>query len=176
MDRAQLVELLDDLANVLQLRRVTARVYIVGGAAMALAYDAQRSTRDIDALILDHHRAVTEAVLEVGRRRGLPGSWLNEQAVAYLPTGADRRQVAVYDHPNLRVMAASPERLLAMKARAARTTDTDDIRLLCGLVGVSTVDEVVRVVGESFPDEPLGERSRKVLEDLLEQPDGGTGS
>ncbi len=170
MDRSQLVELLDELAGELQRRRVSVRVYIVGGAAMALAYHAERSTRDIDGLILDHHTVVADVVREIGRRRGLPGSWLNEQAAAYVPQGPDHRQVAVYDHSNLRVMAASPERLLAMKARAARTTDTEDIRVLCGLVGVSTVDEVAGVVEEFFPSEPLGERSRKVLEDLLRPP------
>jgi hypothetical protein len=36
----------------------------------------------------------------------------------------------VFDHPGLRVTAASPTHIFAMKALAARTRDIDDIRLL----------------------------------------------
>lgn len=45
MDRAGLDDLLRELADELRRRRVTARLYLVGGAAMALAYDTRRVTR-----------------------------------------------------------------------------------------------------------------------------------
>jgi predicted nucleotidyltransferase len=167
MDRLALVELLRELSEELSRRRVSARVYIVGGAAIALAYDAERSTRDIDGVILDHPSAVVDAVKAVGRRHGLPGSWLDEQASSYVPAAHDTDQRVVFDHPNLRVMAASPHRLLAMKVRAARSTDVDDIRLLCELVGVASFDEVISIVTTLFPSEPVSERSRKVLGDIL---------
>jgi hypothetical protein len=35
-------------------RGIVADVFIVGGAAMALAYDAQRVTRDVDAVFVPH--------------------------------------------------------------------------------------------------------------------------
>jgi hypothetical protein len=35
-------------------RGVVADVFVVGGAAMALAYDASRVTRDVDARFLPH--------------------------------------------------------------------------------------------------------------------------
>ena len=53
---------------------------------MALAYRSDRFTHDIDALILDNHTAVTQAVYDIARRRGLPTSWQNEQATTYMPS------------------------------------------------------------------------------------------
>ena len=46
------------------------RLYVAGGAAMALAYDAERLTRDIDAAITHGHSAVMDAVRVVARDRG----------------------------------------------------------------------------------------------------------
>ena len=94
---------------------------------MAMAYDGESFTHDIDAVILDSHSAVTSAVREVARRRGWPTSWLNEQASAYVPKSEDRRGRLVFDHPSLRVTAASPERMLAMKTMSARPADISDL-------------------------------------------------
>jgi predicted nucleotidyltransferase len=167
MDREELREALGELAERLDRQHVSARIYIIGGAAMALAYDAERATRDIDAVILDHHTAVTNAVREIGKEHGWPTSWLNEQASSYVPQVADAHQRVVFEHPALRVIAASPTRLLAMKARAARSADQADITKLAAITGLATVDAIAAVVDDLFPGEPLSVRSRKVLEDLL---------
>jgi len=42
-------------------RGVVADVFIVGGAAMALAYDATRVTRDVDSLFVPHGVVLEEA-------------------------------------------------------------------------------------------------------------------
>lgn len=86
---------------------------------MALAYDARRATRDIDA-VFRPHGAVLEEARAVAAELGLPPWWLNEQASAYVAPGGDPDAARVFDHPGLRVSAASPEHLLAMKVLAAR--------------------------------------------------------
>ncbi len=50
MDREEIVAALTDLAAELRQRGASADMYVVGGAAIALAYDERRATRDIDAL------------------------------------------------------------------------------------------------------------------------------
>ena len=60
MGRRELVAALEELADLLATRRTTARIYIVGGAAMAMAYDNDRFTHDIDAVLLDSHTVVTQ--------------------------------------------------------------------------------------------------------------------
>jgi len=74
------------------------------------------------------------------------------------------------------VAAASPEHLLAMKTLAARRRDSDDIRFLVRRLGLASVDEVLAVCAEVFPEEPIPERARLILEDALEAqaPDQGT--
>lgn len=73
----------------------------------------------------------------------------------------------VFDHPGLRVSAASPEHLLAMKILAARRRDSDDIRFLVKHLGLTAVDEVLTLCAEVFPDEEVPARARLVLEDAF---------
>ncbi len=102
-----------------------ADIFIVGGAATALAYDAARVTRDVDAMFKPHG-IVREEAMRVATDPGLPRWWLNEQASTYISGKEDTDKRRVFDHPGLRVMAASPRHIFAMKARAARTRDIDD--------------------------------------------------
>jgi hypothetical protein len=52
-------------------RGVIADVYVFGGAAMALAYDARQATRDIDAVFKPHGIVLEEARIVAGEL-GLP--------------------------------------------------------------------------------------------------------
>jgi hypothetical protein len=74
------------------------------------------------------HGIVLDEARTVARDLGLPHRWLNEQASAYVAPGGDPAARRIFDHPGLRVSAASPEHLLAMKVIAARRRDADDIR------------------------------------------------
>ena len=127
MNREEMLACFTEMAEILSRRRVSARVYIVGGAAMALAYDRDRHT-PLDGLAAGGCAELTEAVREVARRRGLPDSWLNERASSCIPRGGDARERVVFDHSSLRVAAASPERMLAMKVMSARRADAEDVK------------------------------------------------
>jgi predicted nucleotidyltransferase len=129
---------------------VVADLYVFGGAAMALAYDSRRATRDVDALFKPHGIVVEEAQA-VAAELDLPRWWLNEQASSYVAPGGDSAASRVFDHPGLRVFAASPEHLLAMKALAARPRDAEDIRHLVRVLGLHTADDVLASVREIFP-------------------------
>ena len=50
LDRDALIELLDDLAKRLRRRGVRAHVYVMGGAAMTLAFARERTTRGHELL------------------------------------------------------------------------------------------------------------------------------
>jgi hypothetical protein len=143
-----------------------ADVFIVGGAAMALAYDAARVTRDVDALFKPHG-IVHEEAMQVAEDLGLPPWWLNEQASTYISGKDDPDRRRVFDHPGLRVMAASPRHIFAMKALAARTRDVDDLRLLADLIGVESADQALQICADFYPDEPVPPRSAAVLRELF---------
>lgn len=132
-----------------------------------LAYDARRATRDIDA-VFQSHGVVLDEARAVAEELGLPQWWLNEQASVYVAPGGDAAAPRVFDHPGLRVSAASPEHLLAMKVLAARRRDSDDIRFLVKYLGLSAVADVLALCAEVFPDEDVPARARLVLEDSFD--------
>lgn len=167
LDRKAIEDAFRRLGDRLARRGVVADLYVFGGAAMALAYDARRATRDIDAVFQPHGIVLDEA-RAVAAELGLPTWWLNEQASAYVARGEDTNAPRVFDHPGLRVSAASPEHLLAMKVLAARRRDADDIRFLVKHLQLGSVDAVVALCAEIFPEEPVLNRARLVLEDVFE--------
>ena len=166
LDRTVLRRAFGLLAERLARRGVVGELHVSGGAAMVLAFDARAATRDVDALF-EPDDQVLEAAREVAEELGLPRSWLNNQASAYV-SGRAGRGTPVFDHPSLRVMTTPPEHLLAMKVRAARAArDAGDVRLLLDRLELRDLAAVEAVVARYFPDEPLGDRSRLLLEDLL---------
>lgn len=52
LDRASILTALRALGERLHDGGIVADLYVVGGAAMAMAFDARRSTRDIDAVFV----------------------------------------------------------------------------------------------------------------------------
>ena len=158
---------LEEVAEIMQARSQRGRLYLVGGAAMMLAYSSDRGTQDVDASIEEGHVAVCEAVREVSERHGWPRTWLNEGAVAYMPERDKRHFVTVLSHPALTVVVATPDVMLAMKAKAARLIDRSDMEKLLHLHGYTTLRQVEEVVEAVFPDEPLTKRQRRDLSSMI---------
>jgi hypothetical protein len=148
LGRAELERAFTHLGERLVRRGVVADIFVVGGAAMALAYDAARVTRDVDARFLPHGIVLEEA-RHVANDLGLPPWWLNEQASVYISGKDDLGKRRVFDHPGLRVMAASPQHIFAMKALAARTRDIDDLRLLASVIGVESANQALQICAET---------------------------
>lgn len=97
MDRAEILEVLTALAAELERRGTSGEMYVVGGAAIALAFDERRATRYVDA-VFEPKSVVYEAAAVVAEQRGLPtgvsvrtrrtcGCWLASSA-----SGAPRRR------------------------------------------------------------------------------------
>jgi hypothetical protein len=166
LGRAELERAFTALGERLARRGVVADVFVVGGAAMALAYDATRVTRDVDARFVPHG-IVTDEARDVADDLGLPHWWLNEQASVYISGKDDPGKRRVFDHPGLRVMAASPDHIFAMKALASRTRDVDDLRVLADIIGVQSADQALRICAEFYPDEEISQRSAAVLRELF---------
>ena len=139
--------LLQELATLLERKRTRGEIFVIGGGAMILAgYSDSRVSHDLDGHITAGHSAVTNAVREVGRNRGLPGTWLNEQATAFMPKNPDPRAVLVFNHSSLRVTAASAEYLLAMKLSADRPQDQLDCIILAKHLGMDRTGAAALIV------------------------------
>ena len=99
LDRQRILDLFDELSDELRFTRTRAQIYIIGGAAMSLAFARDRTTRDIDARIDTGHSRLTEAVQKIGRKYGLGDTWLNDQATTAIPRTTDIRARTLYDSP-----------------------------------------------------------------------------
>lgn len=90
MERDEILRLLTLLGRRLDDRELQGEMYIVGGAAMALAFDKRRSTRDIDA-VFEPKVAIYEEAAEMARELGLPPGWLNDAVKGSLAPKTLRR-------------------------------------------------------------------------------------
>lgn len=166
MNRDEIIGALTALAAELQKRGVSAEMYVVGGAAIALAYDERRATRDIDA-VFEPKQVVYDAAATVAEERGLPPAWLNDAVKGFL-AGADSAAAPVLDLPGLRCLAASPEILLSLKVLAHRVgEDEDDVRLLARKLGLARAEDVLAIAERTFGDR-LDPAARFFVEELLD--------
>src|SRR5882724_8495517 len=108
-----------------------------------------------------------EEARAVAAELGLPNWWPNDQASSYAAPSGDPSASRVFDHPGLRVFAASREHLLAMKALGARPRDAQDIKHLTEVLNLHTVAEVLALVQDVFPEGEPPPRLRLLLEDIF---------
>lgn len=162
----RLRELLDELSTELASQGERAQLFVVGGAAMALAYDESRTTRDVDALF-EPKGQVRELAARLGGRHGLDEDWLNDAAKGFMP-GADGAPRTVYESESLLVQVPSPEYMLAMKLHASRgERDLEDAAKLANISGITTPREGVELLGRMYPVSMLLPRHRYVVDDVM---------
>lgn len=168
LGKPELTALLTELGDELAGQGLRGDLLVIGGAAMALAYDARRTTRDVDG-IFEPKQRVYEAAEVVARRHDLEPGWLNDAAKALDPPGTEVGAHVVLDVPGLTVSVPAPEKLLALKVAAARVDrDADDILRLAQQCGLTNAQEIVdlteRVIGSS---RPLAPKVQYLIEDLF---------
>jgi hypothetical protein len=166
LGRQELLEALAELDEELEVLNVRGEVFIVGGAAMAIAYDTRRATSDVDAVFVPS-KEIRMAASRVADRLNLEPGWLNDGAKAFMP-GEDENRIGVYEGHHLSVAAASPEYLLAMKLMASRVErDQDDIRQLYRLCRLSTAEEGLNLLTKFYPEHQILPRVQFLLQEMF---------
>jgi hypothetical protein len=172
LDVERIRSLLLDLGRRLDARGIEGRLFVVGGAAMALAFSTRRVTRDLDAVFEPKQEIYDEAAALAAEQK-LPGNWLNDAVKGLLP---DRERpvegTASFSVPGIHVGVASAEYLFAMKAMAARQeTDGADLRLLAAELRITTLDQALALVDRFYRPDRLGPKTQLILEGLLGEPE-----
>ena len=168
--RPRIIAALEALGEELRSAGIHGQVFIVGGAAMALAYSTRRVTRDIDA-VFEPKTAIYEAAERVARRLELPEDWLNDGVKGFLP-GRDRDAVPLPEVAGIEVTTASPRYLLAMKLLAMRFgEDDDDIRILLRQTRIQSPDEALALLAQMYPQLEPPLKTRLFLEEILSDGD-----
>ena len=166
LGRQELLEALAELNEELEILNVRGEVFIVGGVAMAIAYDTRRATSDVDAIFVPSNE-IRLAASRVADRLNLEPDWLNDGAKAFMP-GEDENRIGVYEGNHLSVAAASPEYLLAKKLMASRVErDLDDIRALYKLCGLSTAEEGLNLLTTFYPEHQILPRVQFLLQEIF---------
>jgi hypothetical protein len=167
LSREDIRGLLDDLNEELGTRGVHADLFLVGGAAIAVAYDEARSTRDLDAVFLPTD-VVREAAAAVAERRDLAVDWLNDAVKGFLP-GPDPDAQPFYAGQFLNVDVASARYLLAMKLFSSRVeSDAEDIMFLYRQLGFRTVEQGLDLVESVYSGRPVEPKTQFLLQEIVQ--------
>jgi hypothetical protein len=155
------------------------QIAVYGGSALMLASNFRFATEDVDVSQLEYPLPewLSAVVSEIAKKNHWQDDWFNDGVVFHLSSLADR-----VDHlefgtfprdgtpPGLVVSVPSAEYLLALKLKAARVTDplrgeTErlDILNLMQVVGISTVEDAIALLGRYFPMSAASSEKQRFL-------------
>jgi hypothetical protein len=179
-DRGALLDAFDRIGRAAALAGIKLQIAVYGGSALMLASNFRFATEDVDVSELEHPLPgwLAAVVDEIAKENGWLDDWFNDGVAFHLSPLADR----ALDHlefgtfprdgtpPGLAVSVPSAEYLLALKLRAARVTDplrgeTErlDILNLMQVVGISTVEEAIALLGRYFPVSAASSEKQRFL-------------
>lgn len=165
--RTDILNALQALGDELTRIGVRGQVFIVGGAAMAIAYSTRRVTRDVDA-VFEPKASIYEAAARVAEDLGLPDDWLNDAAKGFMP-GNDEDARPVPDIQGIEITTASPRYLLAMKLMAMRFGEDDkDIEVLIRECDLQSPQETLDLMERMYPTREIPPKTRFFLEELFD--------
>lgn len=168
-----IVRLFELLNEQLSMESLEGEVYLVGGAVMCLVFNVRSSTKDVDAYFKPAQK-IREAAARVALKTGIKADWLNDAVKGYLSSRGEYD--AFLELSNLRVFAAKPEYLLAMKCLAMRIGeefhDLDDIRYLIRCLDLQTYQQALMVITQFYPLERFPQKTLYALEEIFTRPAG----
>jgi hypothetical protein len=166
MDKEQMISALSRLNEKLQGSDETGEIILFGGAVMCLVFGSRGYTRDIDA-VFEPKGSIYTYAREVAQEEGLPLNWLNDGVKGFLYVKPETDLVMQLS--NLRVLAAKPEYILAMKCFAARldTDDLHDAKVLVDHLALRDRNEVLDIVEQYIPSKLLSVKTVAFAEALF---------
>jgi hypothetical protein len=160
------------------------QIAVYGGSALMLASNFRFATEDVDVSELAHPLPAWLATTlhEIARENHWQDDWFNDGVAFHLSSLAD----STADHlefgtfprdgtpPGLVVSVPSAEYLLALKLKAARVldplrgeTERLDILNLMQVVGISTAEDAIALLGRYFPVSAASpEKQRFILKNM----------
>jgi hypothetical protein len=156
------------------------QIAVYGGSALMLASNFRFATEDVDVSELDYPLPdwLAAVVHEIAQENRWQDHWFNDGVAFHLSSLADR----AVDHlefgtfprdgtpQGLVVSVPSAEYLLALKLKAVRVmdplrgeTERLDILNLMQVVGISTVEEAIALLGRYFPVSAASSEKQRFL-------------
>ncbi len=152
---------------------MTAEFYLFGGSNMVYSYGSRSRTDEVDASFR-RSAEFTGVLRSVAERLSLPSNWIDIQAYRWEPDTYDTNGRVVFEHPNFRVVGASPEHMLAMKLKAAESEiradkDIPDIEFLVKELDIRYLDQANEIYKNVWPEDDGGipRHARSILIDIV---------
>jgi hypothetical protein len=167
-DRDALLDAFDQIGRAAAMAGTKLQIAVYGGSALMLASNFRFATEDVDISELERPLPVwlASVVQEIARKNNWQDDWFNDGVAFHLSSLADRAADHVEfgtfprdgSSPGLVVSVPSAEYLLALKLKAARIldplrgeTERLDILNLMQVLGISSTEEAVTLLGRYFP-------------------------
>ncbi|HEV7598797.1 MAG TPA: hypothetical protein VGO49_00860 [Bradyrhizobium sp.] len=179
-DRDALLDAFDRIGRAAVQVGTKLQIAVYGGSALMLASNFRFATEDVDVSELERPLPgwLARVVHEIAEKNHWPDDWFNDGVAFHLSPLADRAA----DHlefgtfprdgtpPGLVVSVPSAEYLLALKLKAIRVTDplrgeTErlDILNLMQVVGISTAEDAIALLGRYFPVSAASSEKQRFL-------------
>jgi hypothetical protein len=156
------------------------QIAVYGGSALMLASNFRFATEDVDVSELERPLPswLTDVVQQIAKENSWQDDWFNDGVAFHLSSladsAADHLEFGTFPRdgtaPGLVVSVPSAEYLLALKLKAARITDplrgeTErlDILNLMRVVGISTVEDAITLLGRYFPVSAASSEKQRFL-------------
>ena len=179
-DRDALLDAFDQIGRAAVAAGTRLQIAVYGGSALMLASNFRFATEDVDVSQLEHPLPdwLAAVVHEIAERNRWHDHWFNDGVAFHLSSRADRAiehlEFGTFPRdstpPGLAVSVPSAEYLLALKLKAARITDplrgeTErlDILNLMRVVGISTVEDAIALLGKYFPVSAASSEKQRFL-------------
>lgn len=166
-----ITELLSQLNDKLMQNDKSASILLSGGATMALMFNRNRLTQDIDAVLLNGDKSgFRKIVAEVGLENELKEDWLNDAVKGYIDFNWQKQFVPT-GFSNLTVYHIPADKLLAMKLTAGRTysKDKEDAINLMKYLDIKSIDEAIEILEDSVPNNLLTAKTRYFTMEVFDE-------
>lgn len=179
-DRDALLDAFDQIGRAAVKAGTKLQIAVYGGSALMLASNFRFATEDVDVSQLEHPLPdwLAAVVHDIAEKNHWQDDWFNDGVAFHLSSLADH----AIDHlefgtfprdgtpPGLAVSVPSAEYLLALKLKAARILDPIrgegerlDILNLMQVVGISTVEDAIALLGKYFPVSAASSETQRFL-------------
>jgi hypothetical protein len=182
--RDALLDAFDQIGRAAVLAGTKLQIAVYGGSALMLASNFRFATEAVDVSELERPLPgwLPEVVHEIARKNLWQDDWFNDAVAFHLSSladsAADHLEFGTFPRdgtsPGLVVSVQSAEYLLALKLKAVRVLDPVrgeverlDILNLMQVVGISTAEEAIALLGRYFPvSAASSEKQRFLLQNM----------
>jgi hypothetical protein len=151
-------------------------VSVYGGAALILAFDLERATRDVDVVVKGDLPLVRKFTAEIAEQNDWPESWLNDGVKGFVAANEDMRPFRSPDvekEGGIRIYTPSAEYLFAMKCMAMRAGegahDLADIEFLADAAGIKSTDAALELVASFYPAARIPAKVAFGVQEIMER-------